>query len=70
MDVRIVYLVNEFEFKKGDIRLVGTELAQQLTKSGKACYYADFTTKMLEDLEGDSEEKAESLPKKKALKKD
>jgi len=66
MDVRIVYLVNEFEFKKGEVRLVGSELAQQLTKAGKACYYADFTTKMLEDLE----DGVESSSKKKALKKD
>lgn len=68
MDVRIVYLTNDFEFKKGEIRMVGTELAQQLTKSGKACYYMDFTTKLLEELEGESDKDAPS--KKKALKKD
>lgn len=67
MDVRIVYLTNDFEFKKGDIRLVGSELAQQLTKNGKACYYADFSQKMLEDLEGEAEEAEPS--KKKVTKK-
>ncbi|GEM_PF-5124277 len=68
MDVRVVYLTNDGEVKKGEIRIVPQEVAGQLTRIGKACYYSDFTQKMLEDLEEESLES--SSPKKKALKKD
>ncbi len=63
MDVRIVYLLDDFESKKGDIRLVGHELAQQLVKSEKACYYADFKQSMLED-ESLSEDSKKKVTKK------
>ena len=69
MDVCIVYLVSEHEFKKGEVRTVPTSLAQQLVEASKACYYADFTTKMLEDLE-DPTEPLEGSSKKKGSKKD
>ena len=57
MDVQIVYLTNDqSEFRKGDIRKTPIELAHQLVSAGKACFYADFTSKLLEDLEESSED--------------
>lgn len=66
-DVRLVFLENLGEYKRGEVNLVPLGTANGYVQSGKAVYYGDFSSSMLEEEKGkESVEK----PKKKASKKD
>lgn len=61
MEVRIAFLKDYAQYKRGEIALVPVSRVHEYLSDGKAVYYADFTSSMLE-------EKAEE-PKKKPSKK-